>query len=182
MGVAEPAFLQRPIRAVPTEDVGPLLLGRIGDQSGSGSPHLRRRCSIWFSERLEGQSQTSNGADYRQGSTCSARKDRRDTTFAPAGDTISADERARPSQAGDAKQNRSAVAIGLVAVNSLPTPRPEARPMSSETVPSSLVASAAARTLSTWPRRHRRAVPRAARPSRRDQAPDRARCRPRGRP
>ena len=69
-------LLQRPIRAVPTEDVGPLLLGGIGNESGSRGLHLRDSSVDLILRKIGRPEPDKQRADYRRESICSARRDR----------------------------------------------------------------------------------------------------------
>ncbi len=97
-------------------------------------------------ERFEGQSQICNGA-------CSAgihfvsSKTSPGATLAPGGLMTVADERAMPSSSATRSITVCPLLSGFVAVNSLPAPTPETRPMSNQTPPLSSVCRAAVRIL-----------------------------------
>src|ERR1035437_2166852 len=135
-------LLQCPVGAVAAEDVRPLLLGRIGDGVGPGALDLRHRGQDLLAGKIGRPMQTSSGGDsagfhFDSSKPCPA------STLAPAGLTTAATERAMPSRLVIRSSVLGPLSASL-AINSLPTPMPDARPISSETLPSLLVLSAVA--------------------------------------
>ena len=105
------------------------------------------------SERFDGPSQKSSGSDSAGTSLVSSNTSP-GATFAFAGLTTFAVDRAMPSNSWTRRTTPLPAPVSAVEVNSLPGPMPETRPMSSHTRPSSSVFSAAVSTLplsAAWP-------------------------------